>query len=92
MSEKLFDAFFAGTIPIYVGPNPQAYGIPPELFVYCKATLEDLHSSMIAVREVDYDNWVTAVDSFLSSGSTSDQWESQRVFAKVASEITRLSI
>ncbi len=91
MSEKLFDAFFAGTIPIYVGPNPEAYGIPPELFVYCKPTLEDLQVAMIAVREIDYDNWLIAVDGFLSSHRTSDQWESQRVFAKVASEITRLS-
>ena len=33
MSEKLFDAWFAGCLPIYVGPNLEQWGIPEDLYI-----------------------------------------------------------
>ena len=89
MSEKLFDAFFAGTIPIYVGPNPEDYGIPREIYVYSRPTLEGLRTAILAAKKLDYVDWLGAVRRFLDSKETSNLWSSQSVYAKLASKIKR---
>jgi len=89
MSEKLFDAFFAGTIPIYVGPNPEDYGIPHEIYVYSRPTLEGLRTAILAAKKLEYEDWLGAVRRFLDSKETSNLWSSQSVYSKLASKIKR---
>lgn len=48
MSEKLFDAWFAGCLPIYVGPDLRQWGIPEDLYIQAPPSAVQVEK---AVRE-----------------------------------------
>jgi hypothetical protein len=53
VTEKLFDCFYAGTIPLYLGAKNIQKLIPPETYVDCRqfASWEDLGEKMMALPE-----------------------------------------
>lgn len=76
VSEKIFDAFFAGCIPVYLGaPNVTDY-IPPETFIdrrKFKSNAEVYHY-MKTMPEKEYQAYLTAITNFVGS-------EKARVFS-----------
>lgn len=84
MSEKLFDAFFAGCIPIYVGPLVSKYGIPKELVIQADPDLESIRSAIESARSLDYEAWFRRVKSFLESECTRAKWSHQHVYQEIA--------
>lgn len=65
VSEKLLDAICSGCIPVYVGGNPVAFGIPKQLFVSCEANIESVRTAMARVRGMNYDEWLVQVETWL---------------------------
>lgn len=76
MSEKLFDAFVGGCIPVYVGPALTPFGIPPSLYVRADATLESIELGISAALEMDYVTWQNQVGQFLADEKTREVWSS----------------
>jgi hypothetical protein len=72
VSEKIWDAFNAETVPIFIGPSLKYFGIPDGLAIECEANkeavisqlqgslrmLEDLHQRYLRIRDFkESHNW-----------------------------------
>lgn len=71
VSEKIFDCFFTGTIPIYLGaPDVQRY-VPPETFVDLRRfrTYHDLESFLDHLDESAMRHYVEAAADFVRSAA-----------------------
>ncbi len=69
ITEKIFDCFASGTVPIYYGPpNVQKY-IPDGCFInFCNfASYEELYKFLTDMTEVDYQTYLDAAITFIKS-------------------------
>ena len=83
MSEKFFDALFSGCIPVYVGPNLEAFGIPANLYIQADANKRSLSQAMDRAFEIDYSAWITRCQSFLANSQTKQFWEEGQVHQRL---------
>lgn len=69
ITEKIFDCFFAGCIPVYWGANNIADFIPPECYIDRRKfrSHEELHAFMVGLSEKEYLMYRTAIHEFLNS-------------------------
>ena len=74
MSEKLFDSLFAGTFPIYVGPNPVDYGMPDFLAICAKPDIDSIMKAVEQARKVDLHLWRASVLEWLKSDGVEKAW------------------
>jgi hypothetical protein len=79
MSEKLFDAFFAGCIPIYVGPEVADYKVPRELVIQCKPTVKSLAEGLEIAMQTNFKNYQEKLKNWLASESMKESHEGLRV-------------
>jgi hypothetical protein len=84
LSEKLFDSFFAGTIPVYVGDKPEEFGIPTQLYVQAGQTIDEVKSAIDVALGMNYQTWRATLDEWLYSESTRQAWASENVLARIA--------
>ncbi len=69
ITEKIFDCFHAGTVPIYWGAsNVEAY-IPKNCFIDREdfATQNDLVNYLLAMNELEYQGYLSRIQDFLQS-------------------------
>lgn len=69
ITEKIFDCFFAGCVPVYWGaPNVQDH-IPKDTFIDKRdfKTYEDLYRYLKNMDDEDYSNYLQAIEEFLKS-------------------------
>jgi alpha(1,3/1,4) fucosyltransferase len=83
MSEKLFDAFFAGCIPIYVGPNVEDYGIPKNIVVQAEPNLKSIKQALETAKEMNFENFQRDLRKFLSDEKTIEKWSHENVYARM---------
>jgi hypothetical protein len=76
ISEKLFDALTAGCIPVYVGINPQKFGIPENLFFHAEPNLESILDALSLARKVNFKLWQASCKTWLESDATKSKWSS----------------
>lgn len=77
-SEKLFDALFAGTVPIYVGGDLQEAGIPPEVAIVVEPTIrgilkgvfETSDPTLVRVRQAGQE-WISSEHRMVYESSVS---------------------
>jgi len=74
MSEKLFDSLFAGTFPIYVGPNPVDFGIPEFVAIHAKPDINSIMKAIEQARTIDLESWRTSVLAWLQSDGVEHAW------------------
>lgn len=69
ISEKIFDAFHSGTVPIYLGATNVTDYVPSETFIDRRAfrDLDSLVDFLISMREEKYQQYLNAIDRFLQS-------------------------
>lgn len=69
VTEKIFDCFAAGVVPIYWGASNIETYIPKECFIDRRHfdNLEDMHAFMKAMTKEQYDNYLTHIEQFLES-------------------------
>ncbi len=69
ITEKIFDAFQAGVVPIYLGaPNITSY-IPKECFIDKRnfPTYEALYAFLQTITEEEYEEYISHIQQFLES-------------------------
>ena len=87
MTEKLFDAFFAGCIPIYVGPDLKDFSIPGNLYFQAKPNLKSINERIIEASKIDYLSWRIGLTEWLNSESTKINWSAEEVNLRVIKTI-----
>jgi hypothetical protein len=74
VSEKIFDAFFAGCIPIYIGAPDVTDYIPPETFID-KRNFKDyseLYRFLAGMSDKDYNERLDAIEGFVRGDRIKD--------------------
>ena len=87
LTEKLFDSFFAGCIPVYVGPDISDFGIPRELVVQVEPNIDDISKGIEDARKMDYERWSIACGEWLASPQVKSQWSVDSVFEEIIEKI-----
>lgn len=69
ISEKIFDCFFAGCVPVYWGANNVTDHIPKECFIDKRDfnSYEKLYHFMINIDDKEYLSYLDSIESFLKS-------------------------
>jgi hypothetical protein len=69
MTERIFDAFYAKTVPIYLGPKNINDYVPKECFINRAdfSTYEDLYQFMKSIDQSTYQRYIDAAQDFLKS-------------------------
>lgn len=69
ITEKIFDCFFAGTVPVYWGPNNITEHIPKDCYISRTdfSTHEKLYQHLKNLNNEDYLNYQKAIISFLNT-------------------------
>ena len=66
---KIFDCFFAGCVPVYLGaPNITDY-IPSDCFIDKRkfSTYDELYHYLTNITEEEYDEYLNSIKNFLKS-------------------------
>ena len=87
MTEKLFDAWFAGCIPVFVGPLVKPIGIPEDLVVEAAPDLKSVQTAIQVALEVDIHDFHVRLEDFLHSKEALE-WKAELAIAKVLAEVT----
>ena len=90
MTEKLFDAFFARCIPVYVGPDVNKYEIPANLVVQADPTLSSIERGIEIARAMDYEQWRTSLNAWLLSDAVFKKWSATNVYDAIAREVSSI--
>lgn len=69
ITEKIFDSFFAGCIPVYWGANNVTDFIPENCFIDKRefSSYEDLYKYMLQMSDKDYLNYIDNIQAYLNS-------------------------
>ena len=69
ITEKIFDCFFAGCVPVYLGAPNIIQHIPPNCFIDKRnyKTYEELYSYMKNMQEKEYMGYLEAIKNFIYS-------------------------
>lgn len=74
VTEKLFDAWFSGCIPVYVGPPLEQFGLPDSMFVRCGTiSVEALDEAIRTALSLDRESFFEPINLFLKSDA-SEVW------------------
>lgn len=73
ITEKIFDCFFAGCIPVYLGADNIDKHIPKTCFIDMRDfdSYEDLYAYLNGISESDYNAYISSIFSFLRSQEAS---------------------
>lgn len=85
MTEKLFDAWFAGCIPVYVGPDVGKFGLPKDLVISCEPTLVSIQNAIELASAMDLGEFQTKLSVFLGS-KEAESWMSDRAIKAALEE------
>ena len=69
VTEKIFDCFIAGVVPVYLGWDGIVDYVPPETMIDRKKfnSYEELHEFLVSIDEREYQEYIDAIKKFLSS-------------------------
>jgi hypothetical protein len=87
MSEKLFDSLFAGTFPIYVGPNPVDFGIPEFVAIHAKPDIDSIMKAIDQARAIELESWRASVLDWLKSEGVEQAWSWPFVVQQIIDKI-----
>lgn len=91
ITEKIFDCFFAGCVPIYWGAPNITDHIPSNTFIDKRefSSYEDLYDYITNMTENQYDDYITAIKRFISSEKISN-FSAERFAETILNELDML--
>ena len=90
ITEKIFDCFFAGCVPIYWGETNISQSVPAECFIdFCQfSSYEDLHRYLKGLSPIQFAAYQQAARDFLMSDQFSP-FSSQNFAHTIVNQIKR---
>lgn len=92
LSEKLFDAFFAKCIPVYVGPKVENFGIPKNLVIQCDPNIVSISEGIRKAEAMDYQSWLEDLNNWLDSAAIVERWSFESYVREISKILLRNSI
>ena len=80
VSEKLIDSILAGTIPVYVGPPVEIFGIPKELVVSAEPKILCIQAALAKAHGMSHKEWHMRAKKWIMEPGVRELWDSQIVF------------
>jgi len=77
VSEKLFDSFSAGCIPVYVGADLNKYEIPKSLYIQAQPNNDSVLHAIEKAKKVDYAIWFKELENWIGSEVCKDNWSDE---------------
>jgi len=90
LTEKLFDSFFGGCIPVYIGPNLENYQIPRELVIQVNADIDQVKIGIDTALRMDYETWRENLSKWLNLPSTKQEWMLDEIYQKIVDQINAI--
>ena len=91
LSEKLFDAFVGGSIPIFFGPELSKYGIKEDnLVIRHQGSLSKLRSHLENISESEILVRLDSIKQFVESNYFLREWDAENIFSEASFAITEL--
>jgi len=87
MSEKLLDCLLAGTLPVYVGPEVEDFGIPGDLVIRCPADSVSVANALDRVDEESYALWKKSARNWILDDDVKSLWDSNAAIEKILEEV-----
>lgn len=90
ISEKIFDAFFAKTVPVYLGADNVSEYIPKKCFVDMRdfASYEALYKYLNKMSRKEYESRIDAIEVFLKSDKFKEVFSSRAIAQTLFNTIT----
>lgn len=90
ITEKIFDSFFAGCVPIYWGAKNVTTHIPKECFIDKRDfnSFEEIYEYIKNMNEATYMRYLEAIEEFLNS-SKADQFRAEIFADTIVGEIVK---
>lgn len=91
ISEKIFDAFFARTVPVYLGASNIGDYIPKECFIDIRDfnSFDGLYAYLIKMTKEEYNLRLSAIDEFLESDKFNTFFSSRAISKTLFSAIKK---
>lgn len=67
VSEKIWKSLYAGSIPVYVGPNLEAFGTLNELVVCASSSPSEILEKIVEAKKMRIIEWRSRVETYLNS-------------------------
>lgn len=83
LTEKLFDSLFAGTIPVYVGPQLSNFNIPASIAIQAEASIDGVREGISQALALDYETWNQAASAWLQEPAIVGEWSAKAVFQEI---------
>jgi hypothetical protein len=87
LTEKIFDAFVCGVIPIYAGPDLTKVGIPKSTYIKLEWNLSNLTDIVNSLPQIEVQAYLDSIFSFIKSDLFMSQWSESCVYSRIASII-----
>ena len=83
VTEKIFDAWLAGCIPVYVGPDLSDLGVPDELYLRALPNWVSVSESIEIALEVDHDKHLTQLRKWIKDSPDFTKWQFLPAYSNV---------
>ena len=87
LTEKLFDAMLMGAIPIYVGPNLDAFGIPQTTYIPVSPNSNEICRVISELNKFEVSTYLDQIRRFITSDYFFDTWCDEAPYGKIANRI-----
>jgi len=88
-SEKLFDAIYDGTIPLYIGPNISDSGLPENIGINIEGGVKEIEEITTTLSDTRVLEILTNGREFLESELFHSNWKEAGVYAQISEEIQK---
>jgi hypothetical protein len=89
LTEKIFDAFFCGVIPIYCGADLTKVGIPNSTYIKLNWDLSNLEEIIDSLYTLDVQNYLNSIFNFIRSDQFWLVWTEKAAYSKIVEKIDR---
>jgi len=86
-TEKLFDAMIMGSIPIYVGPNLNRFGIPESTYISAPPDVSEIRQIFKQIKDIDHSKYLDEIRKFIGSELFAHTWCDKAPYEVIAQKI-----
>lgn len=83
VTEKIFDAWLAGCIPVYVGSDLAKLGVNESLFIQAEPNVRSVEAAMVKALDVDHATFIVNLRHWMNVSSFVQDWTVKTGYGRV---------